>query len=566
VEQEGAVVSEIQLPLLLVQAQLAVDTNRDGEIQPDGSDATSSDKPFRFWLNDDDDVDDDDPDDSENAPVSTADYTDDKIDGIRDLEDFSRLKIYLGGLQDAVLQGQIQVGLKWKDTTGSPSLKVWRNLSPNGGTEYLSDVAVARQHLTLRGPGLVQGTTSYIIPTQYWQDVGLSSSQPYGNLLFEGCTVGKGQLVITLHKADGTVIGEGPGVWIDLKNIKSMYERVKATADGAENFPFPYNHVGSDPVPAPAMGWTADPNGFPFEPAPGESATYIVSVHGWNQTYERSTMYAETMFKRMWHRGYKGRFVRFRWPTFTGLTSYNDSEYRAWKCGVSLKQYLDTLPSTYTVNLVAHSMGNIVAGSALEKGASVANYALLNAAVPAICYDTSGNVVQTGWGYVTPNDDPDSATVSLSYQSRLANVSGNLVNFFLPADSALSAWELNNDSPSGGRFPLVGTKPHQWPEGSLETAGYRYQRTASAGQKLRVVRVAGERILASPDEAMGFAVQAPSLTVGADGRTRGAIDDWADMTAYGFDSVHSAEFLFTIHQTRDFYGTLLLKLGVAVQP
>ncbi|MBA4136603.1 MAG: hypothetical protein C0518_04725 [Opitutus sp.] len=548
---------------------LAVDSNRDGVVDING-DTTSAAMAYRFWINDDDDVDDDDPDDSENAPVSSADYTDEKSDGIRDLEDFSRLKIYIGGLQDAVLQGHIQVGLKWKDTTGSPSLKVWRNLSPNGGSEYLTDVTVARQHMPLRGPGLVQGTTSYIIPTQYWQDVGLSSSQPYGNLLFEGCTVGTGQLVITLHKADGTVIGEGPGVWIDLRNIKAMYERVKATADGAENFPFPYNHVGSDPVPTPAMGWTPDPNGFPFEPAPGESATYIVSVHGWNQTYERSTMYAETMFKRMWHLGYKGRFAAFRWPTFyhQGLelpTSYNDSEYRALKCGVSLKQYLDTIPSAYTVNLVAHSMGNVVVGSALEKGASVANYALLNAAVPAICYDTSGNVVQTSWGYVTPNDDPDSATVALSYQGRLANVSGNLVNFFLPADSALSAWELNNDSPSGGRFPLLGAKPHQWAEGSLETAGYRYQRTASAGQKLRVVRVAGERILASPDEAMGFAVQAPSLTVGADGRTRGAIDDWVDMTAYGFDSVHSAEFLFTIHQTRDFYGTLLLKLGIAVQ-
>lgn len=140
------------------------------------------------------------------------------------------------------------------------------------------------------------------------------------------------------------------------------------------------------------------------------------------------------------------------------------------------------------------------------------------------------------------------------------------MNFFLPADSAQSAWELNNDSPFGGRFPVVGAKPHVFPDGVLENAGYRYQRSAAAGQKLRVVRVAGERTLNFPDEAMGFAVQAPSLTAGADGRTRGSIDDATDMTAYGFDSVHSAAFLFTIHQTREFYGTLLLKLGVAVQP
>lgn len=554
---------------VLLNIGLSVDMNRDGKIKlatEDDTDGTLPDKPYRFWINDDDDVDDDDPDDSEKAPVEAADYLDDKIDGIRDLEDFARLKIYLGGLQDAVLQGQIQIGLKWKDVTGSPSLKLWRNLSRNGGTEYLTDVPVARQHLALRSPGLVDVTTPYIISAQYWRDVGLSASQPSGNLLFEGSTVGKGQLVIVLYKADGTEIGEGPGVWIDLKNIKSMYERVKATADGAENFPFPYNFVGSNPVPSPTMGWVSDPNGYPFEPALDEKPMYIVSVHGWNQTYERATMYAETMFKRLWHRGYKGRFTRFRWPTFTGPVSYNDSEYRAWRCGVSLKQYLDTLPSSYTANLVAHSMGNIVAGSALEKGASVANYALLNAAVPAICYDTSGNVFQAGWGYVTPNDDFDSATVALSYQGRLSNVSGNLINFFLPADSALGLWELNNDSPNGGRYPTVGARPHEWPEGTIDHAGYSYIRTRASGQKLRVIRMAGERVLSGPEEAMAFCVQAPSLTAGADGRTRGSIDDWKDMTDFGFGSVHSAEFLFTIQQTRDFYGALLLKFGVAAQP
>jgi pimeloyl-ACP methyl ester carboxylesterase len=501
--------------------------------------------------------------------VTTADSADDKIDGIRDLEDFARLKINLNGLQNAVRQGQIRIGLKWKGAPGSSGaagIKLWRNLSPNGGTEYLTDVAVARQHLALREPGTVQGALNYLIPTQYWVDVGVGDSQPYGNLLFEGISAGKDELVITLNNPDGSEISESGGIWLDLKNIKSMYERATATANGAEDFPFPYNYVGASVVPNPTMGWVPDPNGYPFQSASDESATYIVFVHGWNQTYERSVMYAETMFKRLWHRGYRGRFAAFRWPTFTGAASYNDSEYRAWKCGVSLKQYLASLPGTYTVNLVAHSMGNIVAGSALEKGASVAKYALLNSVAPAICFDTSGTVVQTAWGYVTPNDDPDPATVALSYQGRLSNVSGNLINFFLPNDSALALWELNNDSPVGGRYPLVGSKPHQWPEENMSNAGYSYLRTAAAGQKLKITLVGGQRTLASTDEAMAFAVQASSLTVGADGRTRGSIHDWTDMTAYGFDSVHSAEFLFTIQQTRDFYGTLLLKFGVAIDP
>lgn len=351
-------------------------------------------------------------------------------------------------------------------------------------------------------------------------------------------------------------------MWIDLKNIKSMYERAKATADGGDTLPFPYNYVGTATEPNSTMSWTLDANGYSFEPASDEKPTYIVFVHGWNQTYERSTMYAETMFKRLWHRGYKGRFVSFRWPTFVGNTTYNDSEYRAWNCGVSLKQYLATLPSNYTVDLVAHSMGNIVAGSALEKGAAVANYALLNAAVPAICYDTSGTVVQTQWGYVTPNDDPDPQTVALSYQGCLANVHGNLVNFFLPKDSALSLWQINNAT----------LKPHQWPEGNTDNAGYRYIRNEAAGQKLRVVRdaapVTGTRTLDATPESRAFAVQSPSLTVGVDGRTAGPLnlDESTDLTSYGFGNVHSAEFLFSIQQTCDFYDRLLFELNVSLQP
>ncbi|MFA7344692.1 MAG: hypothetical protein WC003_10335 [Terrimicrobiaceae bacterium] len=50
--------------------------------------------------------------------------------------------------------------------------------------------------------------------------------------------------------------------------------------------------------------------------------------------------------------------------------TYNASECRAWKCGESLMQFVNNLPTGYTRNVVAHSMGNVVAGSALKKGMS----------------------------------------------------------------------------------------------------------------------------------------------------------------------------------------------------
>ena len=81
-------------------------------------------------------------------------------------------------------------------------------------------------------------------------------------------------------------------------------------------------------------------------------------------------------------------------PPYPGLFTFNNSEYRAGKSGESLKQFVTQLPRGYTRNVVAHSMGNFVAGEALRNGMSVLNYVMLNAAVPALCYDDNPNLRQ----------------------------------------------------------------------------------------------------------------------------------------------------------------------------
>src|SRR6185295_8769910 len=73
---------------LLVPAELMVDANRDGQMSfSDGevhnADVTTSDKPYRFWLNDDDDG---AADEAEHVPASNPDYGDGIIRSKRDLE------------------------------------------------------------------------------------------------------------------------------------------------------------------------------------------------------------------------------------------------------------------------------------------------------------------------------------------------------------------------------------------------------------------------------------------------------------------------------------------------
>ena len=506
--------------LYLIPAAIAVDANRDGTIAFSGEarDTTSQDAPFRFWCNDDNDG----LPNSEGDVVgpSSADHEDGVIQTARDLEDFARLWLKFDAFQKEISEGTYRIGLKWK-TTGSPSIKVYKSTDTNGSDSYLKDEADALKQISGKDTetiGTVAGETSLILPKALWSS---SSLQEKSCFLFEASQEGKGQLVLTIEKSDGTEIGEAPGVWLDLKNVKAMYQSST-------------NNV--------------------FEQPPDEAKQAILFVHGWNMSPDGSRNFAETMFKRIWHRGFKGRFAYFRWNTdwsdaFDNVpgvgqaaeayfANYNDSEYTAWtQAGSQLTEFVQQVPSDYTKNIAAHSMGNIVVGSALVAGMTVNNYAMMQAAVPAACYDEReairqtqtathtvklnfwGNQLPVGrvtvWDEESPDDDPDSITRNLAYRGMLKNIGQhcNPINFYLPADNATSyAWEINNDV----------TKP---PGGM--SASFRYRRENPNGKKLYKYNVNHNEIidyyLSSRYEAVSFACRTWGKAVGAEARTEGAI-------------------------------------------
>ncbi|MDP2137997.1 MAG: thrombospondin type 3 repeat-containing protein, partial [Candidatus Didemnitutus sp.] len=430
--------------------ELAVDANRDGIIKlpsEDATDTTSAANPYRFWLNDDDDGTESfgSSDDSDRVPVQQADWTNHLIDCARDLEDFARLQIYTAGLNDALKNGDLHLGLKWTAVTGTPAIKLYKHVEAGGGTGYLTDQAIAHREYAQRGVAnnlplndasgqhsdyLVEGAATFVLPPDLFADI--TETQPKTHLLFEGCKAGKGYLKLVILKKDDanyTEIGEGPSVWVELRSIKSMYQGPGTT----------------------------------FEQPAGETAQGIIFVHGWNMSPEGSVSFAETMFKRLWHRGFKGRYVSLRWNTNYSdafdhlpvigaavdgyLADYNGSERVAWQSGAIVKAAVDGLPFGYSRNIVAHSMGNIIAGSALLAGVTFDNYVLMQAAVPASCYDDRALLQQaerpsphtylgfrpTFWEVdASPDDDPVPETRALSYRGRLGGDRGNLVSFYLP--------------------------------------------------------------------------------------------------------------------------------------
>lgn len=597
---QGGITYSDNFILRPIWPQLAVDANRDGEIRfrtngtmgsEDNSDVTSADKPYRFWVNDDDDG--DQSRGEEEFINDVRDHEFNRLFGVRsrrDLEDFARMHIYFGGLQEAIVAGRIKVGLKWKEGyTDSPAINVYLSADATGSDSYITDATgtAALAQITGDYKNAIKDTDNrvtvdtsgtFIFRPEFWS--GLNANNPRHFLLFEVESIGSGQLVIVLLGQNGNLLGECPGVWFDLKNIKSMYERAVVTTGGPRSqngtdytISIPSDFTGPDAnnIPRPTMGWEPNPLGFAFNPDPAETKTYIIYVHGWRWSPEKAINRTETVFKRLWHVGYKGRLAALRWPTFyggpddddssiwptpPGLFTYNNSEYRAWKSGDSLKQYVNNLPGDYARSVVAHSMGNFVTSEALRNGMAVLNYAMLNSAVSASCYDETVSLRQPEWYYITPNTDSDPGTRSLAYVGRFGTLNANVINFYLPNDSAtLNGWNLWNSR----------WKP-EWYQ--PENVGYEYHSNWEPGDRLRIkFALSVPRNLIDPHESMAYACQSLTYTVGAEHRTAGSIDDRVNMDAlFQFGNEHGAQWDRRIQQdgVRDFYRRLLLKLDISI--
>lgn len=450
---------------------IAVDANRDGQIKfasEDSSDATSAAAPYRFWLNDDDDervmrtwttgnaYTESELDDREVTSDAGNDCNNVVIDTERDLEDLARLWIYTQGLNTAFKNGDMQLGLKWTDVTnGAPAIRLFRAVETNGGNAYLFDEETAHSQVAqigqgyglALGSGVVEGTTTFILPGVAFSN--LSEDQPMAHLLFEGVKAGKGQLKLVILDKNGAEIGEGPGVWMELKEPHEFVERYTC-GDQSIGAVQPLAHY----TPSTAFG----------APTTEDEKDYVLYVHGYNMEDPEKQRWIETVFKRLYWLGYKGRVGGFSWPCAYGLIDqirFDESEERAWQAGVRLMEHLQNLKNAgYRIHVIAHSQGNVVMSEALRLWQTAGNttalvntYIASQAAVAAHCYNAAAPLM--------PNYDQDTPNVYAVYwksgdsprypqtwpasnppyfdTSVTQSAAGRRVNFYNPQDYALTA-------------------------------------------------------------------------------------------------------------------------------
>ena len=414
----------------IVPFSAAVDLNRDGIITPyTGDDTTTEEKPYVFWSNNDcddghsvdtevngnADWEEDDLEYVSDRPASGDDERDQpdcwtpRISCRRDLEDFSRLWLDLKGAAGLINLSDPDVKLRYwvsGGTGASPTVNFFQAVEPDGGTKYLTDNDTGFNQ-TQNDYGLwLIGTAGYL-PDRGWR-----TPDVYGrsHLIFEcGETAGPATIHFQLTRNAATLV-EFPPVHLSVRHVTDMYETWTV---GDVTQPWVSYEATDDNVTWPTATATQLTGSNLPNPQASEERDYILFVHGWNMAPWEKTTFADTMFKRLWHQGYKGRFGAFRWPTYwnygfsfhpfftvdnltfwKNFSHFDDSEVRAWNSASRLKSLIENRAAVFgsdRIRLYAHSMGNVVANEALRQfgaaGAPVHSYIAAQAALSSHVFD-----------------------------------------------------------------------------------------------------------------------------------------------------------------------------------
>jgi hypothetical protein len=449
------------------------------DLSFNGPDATSARSPYFMWANNNYDRWTPDADDGTNymddvlvqgCPLTPNTTTPDcnyrdmygnrVIPCTRDLEDYARL--WVCGITTnllAALPTGSTITLNWGDVgnpnSGNPTIDLFQATDPDGGIEYLTNKTSAATQIN-------PVYSAYVGRVGPGQSIQLNSSYFSGwagnHFIWCGVSNGTGGLNLTITDGNGNTLAQSTA-YIQIVDIKQMYERW-TVGDNPTNAPSNTAIPVTDGLPAGMLA-------FEYTPPTDTNTPYILFVHGWNMEPWEKDRFAETAFKRLYWQGYQGRFGEFRWPTSWGFTgdfsqlvtnpqekdNYDNSENFAWQSAVGLLNKLEDLSLQYPghVYVLAHSMGNIVAGEALTLAGNnqlVNTYVASQAAVTAHIYDNtvpnySFNVViggiQFNMGPHTPNIYGD------WFAGDYGGGAVKIVSFYNVNDYALSRlhWQLD---------------------------------------------------------------------------------------------------------------------------
>ncbi|MBN9693244.1 MAG: alpha/beta hydrolase, partial [Verrucomicrobia bacterium] len=481
-----------------------------------------------------------------------------------------------GGFSSGSPRGELRTNALHNRRLSQPSypLKIiWSPKDQSGLVIPGNEIAIADEvskTYTLK-PG-----ARLVFPPKSMDITRMQGSRRY--LVFEGVAAGQGELVAMLLR-DGKVVVESTPLHLRLMDVKEMFQR--AQAGPVDGYPPPYAYPNTEP-PAVEFGIAPWRPSFAFDPDPYEEPNVAVFVHGWNMSEEEAVSFSETMFKRLWHVGFKGRLAAFRWPTHVAETptyadSYNLSEHRALEYGVSLKMFVDSLPASYQRSILAHSLGGVITTSALRYGMRVRNVLLMQSAISAGVFDESSLL---NWSDLVLSEaaaeswlkTPDDFQVERGYRGYFESAEVNIVNYCNEGDFALQTGEIG-PVPTNWIANQQLQKPH-WP-GLSDYRSYLWKSdlsNASIDTRFRYgFRNRPQKILRfvnQINEIQAFIARSRTRAVGAEPRTAGYVNAGKVKNLrehpFNFRSArldHSAQFHRPCWFAWEFYLSILSDLG-----
>jgi hypothetical protein len=581
---------------------IALDGDRDGVPEFSSGDVTEQARPYTFWLNDN--KEDGDYELPHPAPID-RNSTDAAINGARDLEDFARLRIHVPpGYASSPSDWSISLSLV--SLSSLPVIKLVV-LSAAEASTYLTN-GLTENALSNRP---INYTLSTATPVQLDAAYISSKLTEEGALefIFEGVQGGDAELQVTFRKGGSDVYQDQ--TYLHLATVKELYDTFEV-GDGTFNYGSPgldsvlagYNWPDPKDDPAAYSKYRLLGSASVYDRLQTASDEYVVLVHGWRMTPDDRDAYAGVSFKRLFWQGYTGRFASLNWPTdwmdsqhygeiavgaATGVDltyfshNFDRSEERAWHSARALYALLRNLGTQVgynKVNLIAHSMGNIVASEALRLAGSeklVHAYAAAQAAVAAEAYDptaaqyaplfpfVSGFDTWAGYYPYYVSDAPadasrpqsEYANFNMTGQSYFAGINGAadvLVNLYNPNDYATKGlWQLNQVmKPDVGVAYAGTTVSYEWRDTGV------YKRIYENDEHYLSPSILSERY-----ELFSYAAEPRSYSLGTV-PVSGPFTDNIDVSQFttGEPTDHSLQFLGRYADRRGWWSAVVNAFGV----
>lgn len=455
------------------------DDNRDGKIDEADRGRVSDKKPWRFWINNDDDGDadpvrgvNDDLNDQlglavpDDLPGQNEDNRDDQVNGIRDLVDFFPLRFRLQQALDFFPLSHFCYTLEHQ--AGAIGVLSDYAVPDDSASLYLEDPDEAVKLYKQKVQTIGTKSKGWVIPESVL--AAMQEDEHREVLLFEARALSDKPLRLSIRRKsdDATVfMQEFP---LELLDVREMY------------FHANFRNVGC-PSGKDCGGEIERLEHIKKPHCMTDNSTALVWVHGYNVSGSAATATFAEVFKRLFHAGFEGNFYGLSWYSdlpvpFTTKPlppHYHQAVVNAFNMAEPFADFIQEIVrrDNTRVSVAAHSLGNVIVGTAVQDyGLSLDNYFAIDAAVALEAYgqnydDKQSMIKVDKWkSYYDYDCWYDNATGQkklfasewhtlfegtsdnrrlLTWRNRFKNVvSSNMYNFYSSTEEVLAKYDGDN--------------------------------------------------------------------------------------------------------------------------